>query len=359
MVTDLVILTILFVVTTSLYFWTKNSKGAKRTEQVRKEGLSTSTSVATPPPTSVLPDQEQRSLAGTLGRSRGFLGSALARLRSRRTIVEELWIELEEILLLADVGLSSAERLVASVRSETLGLEVPSPEAAVDILERKMIEILSNKDREVNFVGGSPSVVLFVGVNGVGKTTTIGKVASSLSRAGKQVVIAAGDTFRAAASEQLDSWAQRSGVDIVKGSPGGDPASVIFDAITHAGSKGADVVLCDTAGRLQNRFNLMEELKKIRRVAEKADGLVTEVLLVLDATTGQNGLIQAKGFSEASGISGIVLTKLDGTAKGGVAFAIEAELSIPIKLVGVGEGIDDLIPFDPEVFVREITAVQG
>jgi fused signal recognition particle receptor len=194
-------------------------------------------------------------------------------------------------------------------------------------------------------------VWLFVGVNGVGKTTTIGKVGAAQHGAGRSVVLAAGDTFRAAAAEQLGMWGERIGVEVVRGNEGGDPGAVIFDAVQHAAARGIELVLGDTAGRLHTKVNLMEELKKVRRVAERPPGHVSEVLLVLDATTGQNGLIQAKQFAGAVGVTGVVLTKLDGTAKGGIALAIQTELGIPIKLVGVGEGAADLIPFDAEEFV--------
>jgi fused signal recognition particle receptor len=199
-----------------------------------------------------------------------------------------------------------------------------------------------------------PAISLFVGVNGVGKTTTIGKIAQRYKDEGRSVVLAAGDTFRAAASEQLAVWAERADVDIVRGQEGGDPSSVIFDGITRAKSKGCEIVLGDTAGRLHNKFNLMEELKKIRRISEREAGSVGEVLLVLDATTGQNGLAQAKVFTDAVDCTGVVLTKLDGSAKGGVALAIELELGLPIKLVGIGESNKDLVDFDPVEFVEAI-----
>jgi fused signal recognition particle receptor len=197
-------------------------------------------------------------------------------------------------------------------------------------------------------------VWLFVGVNGVGKTTTIGKVGAQQIAEGRKVVMAAGDTFRAAAAEQLGTWAGRSGAELVRGAEGGDPSSVIFDAVQKAASKNFDLVLADTAGRLHTKSNLMEELAKVRRVAGREPGRVTEVMLVIDATTGQNGLIQAREFAEATDVTGVVLTKLDGSAKGGIVFAIETELGIPVKLVGLGEGINDLVPFDPDEFVNAL-----
>ena len=195
------------------------------------------------------------------------------------------------------------------------------------------------------------NVWLFVGVNGVGKTTTIGKLARQQSADGRSVLLAAGDTFRAAAGEQLARWAERAGTEIVRGAEGGDPSAIVFDAVQRAAARGNDLVLADTAGRLHTKVNLVEELKKIRRVADRPPGRVTEVLLVIDATTGQNGLVQAKEFTDAVEVTGLVLTKLDGTAKGGVVVAVQRELGLPVKLVGLGEGPDDLVPFDPEQFV--------
>jgi fused signal recognition particle receptor len=202
--------------------------------------------------------------------------------------------------------------------------------------------------------GYSPNVWLFVGVNGVGKTTSIGKVARQQRDAGRSVLLAAGDTFRAAAAEQLTTWAERADAELVRGSEGGDPSAVIFDAVERASSRRIDLVLGDTAGRLHTKTNLMEELRKVRRVAEKGAGRVTEVLLVIDATTGQNGLAQAREFGEATQVTGVVLTKLDGSAKGGIVFAVETELGIPVKLVGIGETIGDLVPFDPDEFVSAL-----
>ena len=213
---------------------------------------------------------------------------------------------------------------------------------------------LDGADRELHFepaADGSPNVWLFVGVNGVGKTTTIGKVASQQIADGRTVLLAAGDTFRAAAAEQLGTWAERAGAELVRGNEGGDPGAVVFDAVEAATARGVDLVLADTAGRLHTKTNLMEELRKVRRVAEKGAGRVTEVLLVIDATTGQNGLAQAREFGDASQVTGVVLTKLDGSAKGGIVFAVETELGLPVKLVGVGETIGDLVPFDPDEFV--------
>jgi fused signal recognition particle receptor len=216
-----------------------------------------------------------------------------------------------------------------------------------------MARRLEGADRSLHFdtTLGAPNIWLMVGVNGAGKTTTLGKIAAQQTQAGRSVLMAAGDTFRAAAGDQLATWAQRSNVEVVRGAEGGDPSSVIFDAVQRAAARKVDLVLADTAGRLQSNTNLMEELRKVRRVAEKGEGRVTETLLVIDATTGQNGLSQARQFADATQVTGVVLTKLDGSAKGGIVFAIETELGIPVKLVGVGETIDDLMAFDPVEFV--------
>jgi fused signal recognition particle receptor len=230
-----------------------------------------------------------------------------------------------------------------------------TPDELIAALRAQMTAQLSPNDRSLATDSAKgPNVWLFVGVNGVGKTTTIGKIATAQCEGGKSVLLAAGDTFRAAAAEQLEIWAQRSGASFVRGSEGGDPASVIFDGIQSASAKGIELVLGDTAGRLQNKSNLMEELKKVRRVADKAEGTVNEVLLVIDATTGQNGLSQAREFTAATQVTGVVLTKLDGSAKGGIVFAIETELGIPVKLVGLGEGAHDLVPFNPTEFVSAL-----
>src|SRR5690606_17679697 len=228
---------------------------------------------------------------------------------------------------------------------------ISDPEMLLDRLKTQLKARLLAGDRTLTVDGGGPSVWLFVGVNGVGKTTSIGKVAHQQQALGRSIVMAAGDTFRAAAAEQLATWAERTGSDFVRGSEGGDPSSVIFDAVQRAHARDIDLVLADTAGRLHTKTNLMEELRKVRRVAEKGAGRVTETLLVIDATTGQNGLAQAREFREATDVTGVVLTKLDGSAKGGIVFAIETELGIPVKLVGIGEQIADLVPFQPGEFV--------
>ena len=254
---------------------------------------------------------------------------------------------LEEILIGADIGVAATERIVTSVRSRTR-----QGESLRDLVKQEIRQIFETVPRTPASNGRTPHVTLIVGVNGTGKTTTIGKLANLLKKSGRQPLVCAADTFRAAAVEQLEVWAGRAGVDIVRAKEGSDPAAVVFDAIQSGKARGRDPILVDTAGRLHTRVNLMHELEKIRRVAARAaDGAPHEVLLVLDATVGQNGVQQAKEFTQVAGVTGIVLTKLDGTAKGGVAVAIAHDLKLPIQYVGVGEGIDDLIPFSPEEYV--------
>jgi fused signal recognition particle receptor len=262
---------------------------------------------------------------------------------------DQTWVELEEALLAADVGLEATTSVVAGVKSA--GPE--TVDEAREALAMRLRGELGDKDRDLH-LEGKPSVVLVVGVNGTGKTTTIAKLASRLLGTGKSVVLAAGDTFRAAAGAQLETWGERLGIQVVSGQEGGDPAAVAFDAIGSARAKGTDVVIVDTAGRLHAKKNLMAELGKIHRVASGDRGVVDEVLLVLDATGGQNGVAQVREFASAVPLSGIVLTKLDGTARGGIVIAIERQLGVPIKFVGLGEGIEDLVPFDPDVFVAEL-----
>jgi fused signal recognition particle receptor len=279
--------------------------------------------------------------------------AATSAIRGRGGIDDATWDDLEEAMLRADLGVRVVTELLDPLRDRSKKRDIADADAAIAALRAAMVERLAGADRSLHLVGrpGAPDVWMMVGVNGAGKTTTLGKLAAQQTRAGRRVLLAAGDTFRAAAGEQLDVWAQRTGAEIVRGAEGADPASVIFDGIQGATARGADLVLADTAGRLQSNTNLMEELRKVRRVAEKGSGVVSEVLLVIDATTGQNGLSQARQFSDATQVTGVVLTKLDGSAKGGIVFAIETELGIPVKLVGLGETIDDLAPFDPVEFV--------
>jgi fused signal recognition particle receptor len=286
-----------------------------------------------------------------LGKARSLLASQLAGLRGRSKLDQEAWDELEEALVLADVGILTTESLLQGLKQRARAEGLSEPEHVVSALRQELVARLEG-DRQLRRAGPDLTTVwLFVGVNGVGKTTTIGKVAMRETEEGRRVVVAAGDTFRAAAADQLQIWAERVGAGFVRGSEGGDPGAVVFDAVQHAAARGVPLVLADTAGRLHTKVNLMEELKKVRRVADRPPGSVTEVLLVIDATTGQNGLVQARQFTEAVGVTGIVLTKLDGTAKGGIAVAITSELGVPIKLVGLGEGPEDLVAFDAQEFV--------
>jgi len=267
---------------------------------------------------------------------------------------EEFFDELEETLILADSGVDTALDSVEELREVVRDRGLRGGEEVKGALSEILTAKLQVGERALK-LGTKPSVILIVGVNGVGKTTTIGKLAAKLKGEGRQVLLCAGDTFRAAAAEQLTVWAERAGCDIVKHEEGADPAAVVYDAISAAKARGADVIICDTAGRLHNKTNLMNELSKIGRVIrrELPDADV-ETLMVLDAVTGQNGLIQARQFKETAGLTGIVLTKLDGTAKGGIVFAIARELELPVKFVGVGEGMDDLMEFDPAAFVEAL-----
>lgn len=315
--------------------------------------------------TSAPVDSSAPALRSRMSKARSAFTGALVRISTRSGITAETWTELEEALLLADVGVRVSNELLTGLRAGVKAKEIVDPMQLVDALRSEMSARLTGVDRSLRLVPGdadSPNVWLFIGVNGVGKTTTIGKVAAQQRSAGRSVLMAAGDTFRAAAAEQLTTWAERSGSEIVRGNEGGDPSAVIFDAIESASARRIDLVLADTAGRLHTKSNLMDELSKVRRVASKGKGRVTEVLLVIDATTGQNGLAQAREFGAATltdgtGVTGVVLTKLDGSAKGGIVFAIETELGLPVKLVGVGETIADLILFDPVEFVDALVQI--
>ena len=270
------------------------------------------------------------------------------------SVDEEFFEELEESLILSDVGMDTTMEAVETLRGRVKERKLRDPEEVKVCLREILVEMLDVGPTELD-LSGRPAVVLMIGVNGVGKTTTIGKLANRLKGEGKRVLLAAGDTFRAAAADQLAIWADRARVDIIRHGEGSDPAAVVFDAMNAARARKADVVLVDTAGRLHNKQNLMNELAKIRRVIDReGDTGAKEVLLVLDATTGQNGLIQAKQFSQSAGITGIVLTKLDGTAKGGIVLAIARELGVPVKFVGLGEGIDDLVAFDAAAFAAAL-----
>ena len=320
--------------------------------------------VATPEPEpepEPAPEPEKQpdrpSFRDRLGKTALAMAGVFGGVRARGGITADTWDDLEEVLLKADVGVGVTDALLDGLRARVKSKEIDGADALLAALQAEMSSRLEGADRALTFAevaDGHVNVWLFVGVNGVGKTTTIGKVAAQQTAMGRTVVLAAGDTFRAAAAEQLGTWAERSGAELVRGNEGGDPSAVIFDGVQRAASKGFDLVLADTAGRLQNKSNLMDELRKVRRVAGREPGEVTEVLLVIDATTGQNGLAQAREFTEAAGVTGVVLSKLDGSAKGGIVFAIETELGIPVKLVGLGETITDLVPFDPNEFVAAL-----
>jgi fused signal recognition particle receptor len=346
-----------------------------------REAAEASSPVAAPSPgEAVAPEAESEGAAPDVAaaeappqlrtrlKTRGLLSGYVRALRSRGSVTDDDWDDLEVLLLRADVGVATTSELLDDLRARVQSGDLRGADAVADALRDELLRSLdpptpvsggpaANGERADDAGGaagngaGSMPVWLFVGVNGVGKTTTIGKMARRHQAEGRSVLLAAGDTFRAAAAEQLTQWAERTGAEIVRGAEGGDPSAVVFDAVQRASARGHDVVLADTAGRLHTKVNLVEELKKIRRVADRPPGHVTEVFLVLDATTGQNGLTQAREFLGAVGVTGVVLTKLDGSAKGGIVIAIQRELGLPVRYVGLGEGPDDLVPFDPEEFV--------
>ncbi|WP_333767386.1 signal recognition particle-docking protein FtsY [Streptomyces sp. IBSBF 2435] len=292
-------------------------------------------------------------LRSRLSRSQNTLGKGLLTLLSRERLDDDTWEEIEDILITADVGVTPTQELVERLRTRVRVLGTRTPAELRALLREELLTLVDpGLDRVLRTESHeeSPAVVLVVGVNGTGKTTTTGKLARVLVADGRSVVLGAADTFRAAAADQLQTWGERVGARTVRGPEGGDPASIAFDAVKEGIAEGADTVLIDTAGRLHTKTGLMDELGKVKRVVEK-HGPVDEVLLVLDATTGQNGLVQARVFAEVVDITGIVLTKLDGTAKGGIVIAVQRELGVPVKLVGLGEGADDLAPFEPEAFV--------
>ncbi|HXG26107.1 MAG TPA: signal recognition particle-docking protein FtsY [Candidatus Binatia bacterium] len=296
-------------------------------------------------------DQRSRELDDGLRRSRGGFMARLRGLLTGDRVSQETWDEVEESLIAGDVGAALAMQVVERAR------ERGAPDGAIAAVRRELLGVLLPREPDWRLVrpGEGPSVVLVVGVNGVGKTTTIGKLAARERAAGRRVILAAADTFRAAASDQLRVWADRAGAAMVSHAAGADPAAVVYDALDAAVARGADVVIIDTAGRLHTKSNLMDELAKIRRVIERRlPGAQPETLLVIDATTGQNGLLQAEAFHGTVGLTGIVLTKLDSTARGGIVFAIEDRLGVPVRFAGVGERVEDLVPFDPEAFVAAL-----
>ena len=310
-------------------------------------------------------DEERR---GLFGRLRDNIGKASGALREHfraimfDAITEELWEQIEEALIFADVGVAATVRIVEQLEADAAEQQLTTREELLERLAAIVAVMLrpADSDKHLIDVSGQPTVILMVGVNGTGKTTTIGKLGYRLAELGKTPLMVAADTFRAAAVEQLSEWASRVGCEVVRQAPGSDPAAVVYDGIAAARSRGADVVIVDTAGRRHTQVNLMNELAKVRRVIEKQiPGAPHETLLVIDATTGQNGLRQAQVFAEAVEVSGVVLTKLDGSAKGGIVIAIREELGIPIKLIGVGERLEDLRPFDPDEFARALFLDEG
>lgn len=307
-------------------------------------------------------EQVQEKYKEGMKKSRGAFSGRINDLIARyRKVDEDFFEELEEVLITADVGVTTVMDLVDELKMEVKRRNIKDTEQMKDVISEKLVDIYYGDDdpeiETLNIQEKGMTVILVVGVNGVGKTTSIGKLAHQLKQQGKTVMLAAGDTFRAGAIEQLEEWGKRADVEVIKQSAGSDPAAVIYDGIQAAKARNVDVLLCDTAGRLQNKVNLMKELEKIKRVIEReVPGAPHEVLLVLDATTGQNALSQAKTFSEATDVTGIVLTKLDGTAKGGIVLAIRKELDIPVKFVGLGEQINDLQKFDASLFVYGLFA---
>jgi len=308
------------------------------------------------------PDNSKKGLferfKSGLSKTRQNIGGKIDTLiKSTRKLDDEFFEELEDILIQADVGINTSLELVGKIRSAAKKKKINDPNEVSDLIKEAIKEIMNTEQVPLNTSPDKPTVILVVGVNGAGKTTSIAKLANKFKRENKRVILAAGDTFRAAAIDQLQIWADRVGVELIKHQEGSDPGAVVFDAISAARARKADVLIIDTAGRLQNKSNLMKEISKVRKVIEKEiPEAPHEVLLVLDATTGQNAISQAQIFSEATGVSGIVLTKLDGTAKGGIVIAVAKELNIPVKLVGIGEGIEDLREFSPDIFVQALFA---
>lgn len=291
-----------------------------------------------------------------LSKTRKNIGEKIDNLiKNTRKLDDEFWEELEDILIQSDVGMQTSLDLVSKVRTAAAKQKIKEPEEVTELIQSEITKMLGSDPEPLRISGGKPAVILVVGVNGAGKTTSIAKLAYRFKNENKQVVLAAGDTFRAAAIDQLQIWADRVGVELIKHQEGSDPGAVVFDAISAARARKSDVLIIDTAGRLQNKTNLMKEIGKVRRVIERElPDAPQEVLLVLDATTGQNAVSQAKIFREATGVTGIILTKLDGTAKGGIVIAVAQELDIPVKMVGIGETLEDLRDFSPEIFARAL-----
>lgn len=329
----LVALVIVVVVATVILLWHRRSD----------RGEARPVLVATPP---------TRGLRDRLAKTRRALTDRLGGVLSRTGFDTGFWSDVEDSLVAADIGVETSSRVVAAVRARN----PEDPTVVREMLAAELVAVLGDRDRSLA-THGAPAVILIVGVNGSGKTTTIAKLTDAIQSGGSRVLLGAADTFRAAAADQLQTWAGRVGAEIVTAQSGADPAAVAYDSYHAAKARGCDVVMIDTAGRLHSKSNLMDELGKVARVLRREAGELAEVLLVLDGTTGQNAISQAKAFTAAVGVTGIVLTKLDGTARGGVAVAVEAGLGIPVKFIGVGEGVSDLIPFEPEAFVDALLGV--
>ena len=338
----LILIAVVAALAIAAFFVLKRQKGAEDPTSLREP-----TTAPTKPPK----PKTDKGLRDRLAKSRGALVSSLSSLFSSQHLDDDDWEELEDALVLVDVGPQTASEIVDAVKASN---PETGDEARV-LLEQELDAIFAGRDRSLH-LDGSPAVMIVVGVNGTGKTTSIAKISKDLVSTGSTVVLGAADTFRAAADKQLRTWGDRVGVPVVTGTHGSDPASVAYEAYARAKADGADVLIVDTAGRLHSQKNLMEELSKVARVLEREAGTIDEVLLVLDGTTGQNGLVQAKAFAETIGITGVVLTKLDGTSRGGIAIAVERTLGVPIKFIGVGEGMDDLLPFDPDAFIEALVA---
>jgi fused signal recognition particle receptor len=316
-------------------------------------------------PSAVVPQivraHERAELKSGLAKTRGGFVSRLGKLFAGKAKIDQSFLDqIEEVLFTADIGVKTSQKLIEALRNELTSKQVAEPDAVWAFLKQESARLLQVDAQPIDLSRGRPFVILMIGVNGVGKTTTIGKLAAQYAASGKKVLMAAGDTFRAAANEQLEVWGQRTGSPVIKGKEGGDPSSVIFDAVRRGAMDGFDVVICDTAGRLHTKTNLMEELQKVRRVCDKAaPGSPHETFLVLDATNGQNAIAQAQMFKQAMDVTGIILTKLDGTAKGGVILGICDELKLPVRYIGIGERVEDLRPFDPTDFVEALYAREG
>ena len=326
------------------------SRSERKGRETKVEAALASTAItptAAAPTAVVEAPAEKPRLRDRLAKTR----ATFATLGRRGVLDDAAWDDFEEALLLADVGMPTTQDILAEAKTRVATAKVNDLAALQPIVREVLLDVLGSEDRSLQLKPGERNVWMFVGVNGVGKTTTIGKLGAVQVRDGHKVLMAAADTFRAAAADQLTHWAEVAGADLVRGEEGADPGSIVFDAMAAAGPRNIDLVMIDTAGRLHTKANLMEELKKLRRIVDRTPDSLREVLLVIDASTGQNGLAQARQFADAVDVTGVVLTKLDGTAKGGIVLAIQRELGLPVKVVGVGEGIDDLVPFDPAEFV--------